>query len=212
MIPLDLSGSVRSILCIGAHPDDIEIGCGATLYTLRQSNPDAEFIYVVLTGGDARAAEARSAAQRLVGTATVHVLGLRDGYLPYAGSEPKDALRAVTAGLAPDVVFTHREDDRHQDHGLVSALTWQLFRSHLILEYEVPKYDGDLGRCNAYFPLSEAAADAKIDTVLDVFESQRSKYWMDADVLRSVLRLRGVEARSPQLLAEGFVARKLTLK
>lgn len=212
MITLDLSGTVRSVLCIGAHADDIEIGCGATLHALGRANPDVEFTYVILTGGDTRAAEAGEAARRLVGGAKVQVLGLRDGHLPYAGSEPKDALRAATDGLEPDLVFTHREDDRHQDHALVSALTWQLFRNHTVLEYEVPKYDGDLGRCNAYFPVAPGAADAKISTILDVFESQQSKYWMDGEVLRAVMRLRGVEARSPHLLAEGFVARKLLLR
>ncbi|MDH3499487.1 MAG: PIG-L family deacetylase [Acidimicrobiia bacterium] len=212
MRPVHSFDGLRSVLCIGAHPDDVELGCGGTLHHLHQNHPVVEFTVVVMTGSTERAAEAKEAAARFCGPdSRVHVLGQRDGYLPYEGAAAKDELRELAADLDPDIVFTHRRDDLHQDHSFVSDLTGQLFRNHLVLEYEIPKYDGDLGTCNTYVHLSETDAEAKVTGILDVFATQRSKYWMRADVLRATLRLRGVESRAPDLLAEGFVARKLVL-
>ncbi len=212
MLSVEAFASVRSVLCLGAHPDDVEIGCGGTIYRLHRTYPGIEFSVVVMTGTGERAAEANAAAERFCGPGvSVQVLGLQDGFLPYSTQDPKSRLSEAVEALVPDVVFTHRRDDRHQDHSHLSDLTWQLFRDQLILEYEIPKYDGDLGTCNVYVPLTEADAGAKIDGILDVYATQRSKFWMTEDVLRAPLRLRGVEARAPELLAEGFVARKLLL-
>ena len=203
---------VRSVLCLGAHPDDVEIGCGGTLQMLRRTRPELDVTVVVLTGTPERAAEATAAAGRFCGPGvSVEVLGLRDGYLPYDAGAAKEQLRAVITGLEPDLVFTHRRDDLHQDHRFVADVTGQLLRNHLVLEYEIPKYDGDLGACNAYVHLDEVDADEKVAGILEVYTSQREKYWMRDEVLRATLRLRGVESRAPSLLAEGFVARKLVL-
>ena len=144
--------------------------------------------------------------------ARLQALDLRDGFLPYDGAETKEALRDAVAGLDPDIVFTHRPDDLHQDHRYVAELTGQLFRDHIVLGYEIPKYDGDLGRCNVYVPLTEDEAATKVGIILEIYASQREKYWMRAEVLEAPLRLRGVEARSASGLAEGFVATKLVVR
>ncbi len=210
MINVDLFGRARSILCLGAHADDIEIGCGGTLLALRKAHPETRIDIVLLTGDEARAAEAAAAAERLFGTDTrLQMLGLRDGYLPYDGPRVKEALREAVTGLNPDVIFTHRLDDLHQDHRHIADLTGQLFRDHVVLGYEIPKYDGDLGRCNFYVPFGEEIASAKIGAILDIYASQREKYWLRSEVLEATLRLRGVEARTALGFAEGFVATKL---
>ncbi len=210
MIEVGLFGRARSVLCLGAHADDIEIGCGGTLAALRRAQPEIQMDIVLLTGDEKRAAEAAAATERLFGSLTrLQVLGLRDGYLPYDGPQAKEALRAAVAGMDPDVIFTHRRDDLHQDHSHIAELTGQLFRDHVVLGYEIPKYDGDLGRCNFYVPFDQEIASAKIDTILDVYASQREKYWLKAEALEATLRLRGVEARTSLGFAEGFVATKL---
>ena len=153
MRPLDLFAEVSSILFLGAHPDDVEIGCGATIRRIARLHPDVEMRIIVLTSTEERAAEAKSAAQRFVGNAdAVTTLGFRDGHLPWAGSALKDALTEAASGATPDVVLTHHRGDFHQDHRLVGELAWQLFRDATILEYEIPKWDGDLGRPNLYVP------------------------------------------------------------
>jgi LmbE family N-acetylglucosaminyl deacetylase len=213
VIALEMFETVSSVLCLGAHPDDMEIGCGGTLLTLRRARPDVHIEVIVMTGDGERAVEAAAATKRFCGPgARVQTLGLRDGFLPYDGAETKEALRDAVAGLHPDIVFTHRPDDLHQDHRYVAELTGQLFRDHLVLGYEIPKYDGDLGRCNLYVPLAEDDAAIKIGTILEIFASQRAKHWMRAEVLEAPLRLRGVEARSASGLAEAFVATKLVAR
>ena len=213
MMALDMFGSVGSVLCLGAHPDDMEIGCGGTLLAMRRARPDVRIDVILMTGDEERAAEAAAAAERFCGSrARLQALGLRDGFLPYDGTAAKEALRGAVAGLDPDIVFTHRLDDLHQDHRLVAELTGQLFRDHVVLGYEIPKYDGDLGRCNLYVPLTEDEAATKVGTILEIYGSQRQKHWMRAEVLEAPLRLRGVEARSASGLAEGFVATKLVVR
>jgi len=203
-----------SVLCLGAHADDIEIGAGGTLLGWIAAGLRLQVCWCVLSAPGARAAEARaSAAAFLAGAATTTVeLGqFEDGFFPYQGHEIKVWLEDLRARIEPDVVLTHRGGDAHQDHREVCQLTWNLFRDHLILEYEIPKWDGDLGRTNLYVPVDEQAAERKIAHLLAAFPSQADRDWFTADAFRAMLRLRGLEARSPSGFAEAFVARKLII-
>jgi LmbE family N-acetylglucosaminyl deacetylase len=205
------SGPTR-ILALGAHCDDIEIGCGGTMLRLAAERPDLEVRWVVFASTAERAAEARaSAAAFLAGVRTwkLVVHEFRDGYLPYDGARVKDAFEALKADYAPDIVFTHYRDDRHQDHRLVSELTWNTWRNHLVLEYEVPKYDGDFGSPAAFAPLTAALVDRKIDLILTHFRTQTSRHWLTRDLLHSVARIRGMECVAPEGLAEAFYVRKV---
>ncbi len=218
MLPLRLSppagdGGLR-VLAIGAHADDIEIGCGGTLLMLAETHPGTEVTWVVLSGDGARAGEARaSAAEFLAGFASSLVVtkDFRDGYLPHSGAEVKDYFEELKGTIDPDVVFTHHRSDLHQDHRLVCELTWNTFRNHLVLEYEIPKYDGDLGAPNVFVPISEEAARRKVDALLSHFASQRDKRWFTEDVFLAMLRLRGMESNSPTGHAEAFYCRKLVV-
>jgi LmbE family N-acetylglucosaminyl deacetylase len=210
----DGSGAPRRILVLGAHADDIEIGCGGTLLRLFAERSPLEVKWVVFCATQERTREAReSAAAFLEGVERkeVVVLDFRDGYLPYLGAAVKDAFEELKRGFSPDLVFTHYRDDRHQDHRLVSELTWNTWRDHLVLEYEIPKYDGDFGTPNVFFHLSEATLDRKIDLVLHHFATQAGKHWLTRDLLRSVARLRGMECVAPERLAEAFYGRKVVL-
>lgn len=207
---------VLRVTCFGAHSDDIEIGCGGTLLSLAADGVRMDVRWVVLTGDGERATEARRGAARFLrGARSVEVTlgGFRDAYLPFDGAAVKDFMETHRrAGADPDVIFTHFRDDRHQDHRLVSELTWNTYRRQLILEYEVPKYDGDLGIPNAFVPLSKAVAERKIRYIRAVFGSQRSKSWFTDDTFRGLMRLRGIEAGAPAGYAEAFHARKLCLR
>jgi LmbE family N-acetylglucosaminyl deacetylase len=201
------------ILVVSAHPDDAEIGAGGTIARLVAERPDAETTWLVVAAGDpTRAAEARASADRLLATTTANIVlgSLRDGYLPYLGTEAKDALRAH-ADTEPDLIFAPRRDDAHQDHRHVSELIPQVFRRSTVLEYEIPKWDGDLGGANVYVPLSHAEATAKIALLVDVFRSQHGRTWFSAETLLAILRLRAVECRAPDGFAEAFVCRKLVV-
>ena len=206
----------RAVRClaIGAHPDDIEIGATGTILRLVEERPETELRWVVLAGSGERAAEARASAMALGRSAArldVEILDGRDGYLPYAGAaSSKDALAGATAE-APDLVLVHRRDDAHQDHRFAADLAWQLFRWSTILEYEVPKWDGDLGAANLYVPLDAASAERKVAHLLAAFPSQASRDWFTPDTFRAVLRLRGIECRAPDGMAEAFVARKIVV-
>ncbi len=199
----------RRILAIGAHADDLEIGCGGTLLRLVEESP-AEVLWVVLCATGVRAAEARaSAAAFLAGaSARVRVRDHRDGFLPYSGPAVKEEFEELKTEFAPDLIFTHFRDDRHQDHRLVSDLTWNTWRDHLILEYEIPKYDGDMGSPNLFVPLSRATLDRKLALVREHFPSQANRHWFDADLFRSVARIRGMECVAPEAVAEAFYCRK----
>jgi LmbE family N-acetylglucosaminyl deacetylase len=200
------------VLCLGAHSDDIEIGCGGTVLRLSREHPDACFTWIVFSGDEQRAAEARRSADSFLACApnrTVMVEGFRDGYLPYLGGELKDRFEELKP-LSPDVVLTHYREDRHQDHRIVSDLTWNTFRDHLILEYEIPKYDGDLGSPNLFVQLDEPTVNAKIDRILEHFLTQDNRHWFTRQTFLSVLRLRGIESRSPEGYAEGFHCRKVS--
>jgi LmbE family N-acetylglucosaminyl deacetylase len=201
------------VLVLGAHADDIEIGCGGTLLRLCEEHPDLDVTWVVFCATPERATEARASAEAFLSGAArkeVVVKAHRDGYLPYSGAQVKDDFEALKSRTAPDVVLTHHRDDRHQDHRLVSDLTWNTWRDHVILEYEIPKYDGDFGTPNLFAPLSRAALDHKVGLILRSFPSQARKPWFDADLFRAVARIRGMECAAPEGLAEAFYCRKAT--
>ena len=200
------------VLCLGAHCDDVEIGCGGALLRLRERVPAAEIHWVLWSGGPERRVEARESARRFIGDgaeARVRTFPFRDGYLPWEGARIKGCFEVLRRELDPDLIFTHALADRHQDHRLVGELTWNTWREHLILEYEIPKYEGDLGQPNAYVGLGPQLAERKIKTLLEVYPSQACKPWFDAETLRGLMRLRGVECRQP--FAEAFHARKLRI-
>ena len=180
-----------SVLCLGAHCDDIEIGCGGTIRQIAKAAPQTRFDWVVFCSDETRKKETEAAARMLTdGAADVHLhfLNFRDGYLPFSGSEAKDELRALSITMKPTVVFSHYRRDAHQDHRLISEITYHLFRNHLILEYEIPKYDGDLGQPNVFVPLNDARANEKIRVLLECFRSQANKHWFTDETFRSILR------------------------
>ena len=216
MLTLRLTGGapLQRLLVLGAHSDDIEIGCGGTILTLTRSVPGLAVDWVVLAATGEREAEARSSAEAFLaqaGAVRVEIHSFRDGFLPYTGGEVKDVFEELKARVDPQVVLTHTRDDLHQDHRLVCELTWNTFRSHLILEYEVPKVDGDTVRPNVFVPLDERVAEEKIELLHRHFPSQAAKHWFDEDTFRGLMRLRGMEASAPERFAEAFVARKLSL-
>lgn len=207
-------GALRSVLAIGAHSDDIEIGCGGTLLSIVRANPDCAVTWLVMTGDAARADEARDSAEAFLpaGGPRLVLGGLRDGHLPYAdASAAKDLIHRVRDEAAPDLVLTHRCADMHQDHRFCGEVAHQAFRGTLTLEYEIPKYDGDLGAPNLLVPVEAADARRKVEHLMAHFASQRSKAWFTEDTFLGLMRLRGIEAASPSGYAEGFDARKLTL-
>lgn len=202
------------ILCLGAHCDDIEIGCGGTILRLIDEHPNLEICWVVWASEGERRREAKASADlflKNVQEQRVVFHEYRDGYFPYIGTEIKETFQKLEKEFNPDLVFTHYRHDLHQDHRIVSELTWNSFRDHLILEYEIPKYDGDLGSPNAFVPLEPATCDRKIEYLLKSFKSQSGKYWFTEDIFHSMLRIRGMEARSVTRYAEAFYCRKLNL-
>jgi len=205
---------VRDVLCLGAHPDDIEIGCGGTLLRLLAENPALRITWVVFSGRDdaVRRAEALRGAELFCGDVepTVHVEGFRDSYFPFDAGL-KDRFRELAAETNPDLIFTQRQNDAHQDHRALADLTWQHFRDHLILEYEIPKYEGDLGHPNLFVPLSAAAAERKVELLMETFASQTARRWFTPDTFRATLRLRGIECGAAEGFAEGFYVRKVVL-
>ena len=216
MLSLDLAraGESLSVLCLGAHSDDIEIGAGGSILHWITSGVMLEAHWCVLSAAGARAAEAQaSAAAFMTGAASVKVelAAFKDSFFPYQGGELKDWFVGLKSRVNPDIIFTHRRDDAHQDHREVSQLTWNAFRNHLILEYEVPKWDGDLGQPNGYIPLEAAVVERKIELLITHFGTQRSKDWFDAETFRGLARLRGIECRAPEGYAEAFLLRKFRL-
>jgi LmbE family N-acetylglucosaminyl deacetylase len=201
------------VLCLGAHCDDLEIGCGGTLAELARRYPRARFLWLVLSGDDVREAETREAAARIHGGGAheVEVARFRGSYFPTCVAKLKDHFEALKGRVAPDLILTHRLEDRHQDHRTVAELTWNTFRSHTILEYEIPKYEGDLGLPNLYVPLPRTAVEEKVEMLMKCFPSQRSRAWFSEELFRGHLRLRGVECNAPSGFAEALYARKLVL-
>ena len=200
------------ILCLGAHADDVEIGCGGTILSLLRQYRRADVTWVVFSAPPARAREARASAARfLAGAASrrVKVETFRDGYFPQVATRIKDAFERLKSAR-PDVVFTHYRDDRHQDHRVVSDLTWNTFRDALVLEYEIPKYDGDLGTPNVFVPLTRAVLDEKIRLLMEGFPTQAGKDWFTRETFQALPRLRGVESRHQY--AEAFYGRKVVIR
>ena len=205
---------VNRVLCLGAHSDDIEIGCGATVLQLQEQSPGLEFCWVVFCSNPLRAKEAQKSAAWFLRRAkhkTIIIKSFRDGFLPYNGGEVKDCFEELKRSYQPDLIFTHVRDDLHQDHRLLCELTWNTWRSHLVLEYEIPKYDADLRSPNCFVPVRKALADAKVKALMRYFGTQRNKHWFSEDLFYGLMRLRGVEAASPTPFAEGFHCRKLAL-
>ena len=213
MLACSLFDRARSVLCIGAHGDDIEIGCGGALLTLVAAAPDVRVDWIVLSATPERRREIETGATLICGDrlGELRVGDGRDGFLPYAAEATKDAFRDMCRGLMPDLVFTHRRRDAHQDHRFLGELTWQTFRDTVILEYEIPKFEGDLEPPNVFVPLEPAVLDRKVAILSEAYASQRAKYWFDAELFRGLARLRGTEARSATGYAEAFHARKLVV-
>ena len=210
-LPFARPGETLSVLCLGAHADDIEIGAGGLLLQWLTNGVRLEVQWCVLSAAGARAAEAEQSARALLAGAClkdVKLARFEDGFFPQQEATLKRWVEDLKAGPVPDVILTHRRDDAHQDHRAVSRLTWNTFRDHTILEYEIPKWDGDLGRPNLYAPFGEDILSRKIELLLAHFATQRSKDWFDAETFRGLARLRGMECRSPGRYAEAFVLRK----
>lgn len=206
--------AVDRILCLGAHADDIEIGCGGAMLRLIRDNPDCEVHWVVFSANEIRRQEAEAAARHFLAGALrsqVQILDFRDGYFPSSYAQLKDAFFEIRSGFQPDLVFTHRVADAHQDHRILAELTWQTFRQQLILEYEIPKYEGDLLPPNFFIGLDRADCDMKLRLLRESFKSQAAKGWFTDATFEALLRLRGVESQSSTGLAEGFHASKLTI-
>jgi LmbE family N-acetylglucosaminyl deacetylase len=207
-------GDRLSVLCLGAHSDDIEIGAGATLLSWMDQGIRLDVHWCVLSGAEGREQEARASANDFLAEAAgrkVEVMNFRDGFFPEQGEQIKVWFEALKVRVDPDVILTHQGDDAHQDHRQVSRLVWNTFRDHLILEYEIPKWDGDMARPNLYMPVSASAIRRKVDLLISHFGSQRSKQWFDADTFLGLARLRGMECRAKERYAEAFIARKLSL-
>ena len=205
---------VSRILCLGAHPDDIEIGCGGTVLKWLGDGDDVEVRWVVFSASEERRLEATNSAQaflRDAGRKQIVIQSFRDGFLPYHGSAVKEYFEELKGEFSPDLILTHYREDLHQDHRLISELTWNTFRDHWILEYEVPKYDGDFGSPNVFVHLDEDLCRQKIDYILSFFQTQKDKHWFSRDLFLSMLRLRGMESNAPSTYAEAFYGRKLIL-
>jgi LmbE family N-acetylglucosaminyl deacetylase len=214
-LSLDGAAAVERVLAIGCHADDIEIGCGGTILTLLARNPELEVTWLVLSAEGERGGEAETSARGFLSGARkspqIVLESFRDSFFPYEGGAVKEAFEQLKPTVAPQIVFTHSSEDLHQDHRLAAELTWNTFRDHLILEFEIPKYDADLRAPNVFVPLDRAIVDRKIELLLHSFGSQRSKHWFTDDLFRGLMRLRGMEANSPTGYAEAFRCRKLQL-
>jgi LmbE family N-acetylglucosaminyl deacetylase len=206
---------LQTVLCLGAHSDDIEIGCGGSILRLLAEYEDLNVWWVVLSGNLSRQQEAQKSAEHfLQGAKQAKILlkDFRDGYFPYEGAAVKDSFEELKQQISPDLIFTHCKHDLHQDHRLSNELTWNTWREHLILEYEIPKYDGDLGTPNFFVHLDEAVCQQKVKAILRHFYSQKNKNWFNEETFFALMRLRGIESRAPGKYAEAFYCRKIILE
>lgn len=213
-LALDNSKTNYTVLCLGAHSDDIEVGCGGSILRLVQSYPNLEVFWVVFSSDKQRRQEAVDSARRFlakVARRTVVVKNFRNSFFPYVGREIKGFFETLKKRCHPDVVFTHHRHDLHQDHRMINELTWNTFRDHFILEYEVPKYDGDLGSPNFFFYLDESLCRTKTKYIMECFKTQRQKRWFTEDTFLGLLRIRGIESNAPGKYAEAFYCRKMVL-
>lgn len=207
----DLPDRLSSVLCVGAHADDIELGCAGTLLQLARANPALRFEWIVLSAEGQRADEARAAASKVAGDADVRVEAFTERYFPAVYADLKHYFDDLGARISPDLVFAPRRADMHQDHRVTAELVWQTFRGQPILEYEIIKYEGDLGRPNVYAALPEEIVDEKLTLLRDVFASQHGRYWFTDETFRGLMRTRGIECRAPSGYAEAFHGDKLRL-
>ena len=202
------------LLCLGAHCDDIEIGCGGTILQLLRDYPGTEVFWVVFSSTARRKAEAINCADLFLKEAaakTIEVKEFQDGFFPYDGRAIKEYFESLKAQVTPDLVFTHYRHDAHQDHQTINQLTWNTFRDHLIFEYEIPKYESDLGHPNTYIPLEEAICKRKVELLEEAFPSQSDKHWYTDQTFLAVLKLRGIECRAPSGFAEAFHGPKILM-
>lgn len=205
---------LRNVLCLGAHCDDIEIGCGGTILRLAEEQSGITVRWIVFSSNPKRESEARASAAKFlekVQSRSVEIKVFRNGFFPYVGAEIKEYFEQIKDDISPDIIFTHYRNDLHQDHRTISQLTWNTFRDHFILEYEIAKYDGDLGSPNFFVPLTKELCRRKIDYIMEYFATQRDKQWFTADTFNALMRLRGVEANAPDKHAEAFYCRKAIL-
>ena len=213
-LPLARSVEPLSVLCLGAHSDDIEIGAGGTILSWLAAGARLDVRWCVLGAAEVRGTEARASARSFLAgarSAEIETQSFRDGYFPAERGAIKNWFEGLKARCQPDVILTHHREDAHQDHRIVAELTTNTFRDHLVLAYEIPKWDGDLGRPNTYLPLARTVLERKIALLMEHFATQRSKDWFDPDVFRGLARLRGMECRSPERYAEAFHVHKLVL-
>lgn len=202
------------VLCLGAHSDDIEIGCGGTIAHILQKYPGTSVDWVVFAASPEREREARASAAdflRDAAKANVIVRNFRESFFPYVAAEIKEAFEELKRLQPPDLIFSHRRTDVHQDHRLIADLTWNTFRNHMVLEYEIAKYEGDLGTPNVFVPLSRSQADQKVERLLRNFQSQHGRSWFKPDTFHGLMSLRAIECNAPEGRAEAFYARKLVL-
>jgi LmbE family N-acetylglucosaminyl deacetylase len=216
MIQLHLgkSRAAYQVLCLGAHADDIEIGCGGTILRLLAGHSNLEFHWVVFSSTPQRRKEARRSADLFLQGArkkAVVVKNFRNSFFPFVGGQIKEYFEKIKRSVAPDLIFTHYRKDLHQDHRVICEMTWNTFRDHLVLEYEIPKYDGDLGSPNCFVDLDDSHCRSKIRHLMTAFRSQKEKHWFTEDTFRGLLRLRGIECSARGKYAEAFYCRKVRL-
>lgn len=216
MLALNLAAngdSPLSILCLGSHSDDIEIGCGGTILRLLAASPNLIVTWVVFSSNKEREEEARKSAELFLEQADkkeIVIHKFRDGFFPFDGADIKTVFEGLKH-VSPDLIFTHNRHDAHQDHRVIADLTWNTFRNHLVLEYEIPKYDGDLGQPNCFVPLEKQHYERKTRYLMEAFQTQRSKRWFEQETFLALMRLRGMECVAPSGYAEAFYCRKLVL-
>jgi len=206
------SNKEPNILCLGAHSDDIEIGCGGTILRLIEELPKAKFLWIVFSGNKLRSKEAIKSASiflNKIRSKQVVVYNFRESYFPFIGAEIKDCFEKIKTDFSPDILFTHYSGDLHQDHELISKLTWNTFRNHFILEYEIPKYDSDLGSPNFFVHLDDSFVQRKINYLFKIFQTQKKKLWFSEESFRSLMRIRGLESNSLTNYSEAFYCRKI---
>lgn len=212
-LQLQQSEAPLKILCLGSHSDDIEIGCGGSILRLLSEHQRVDITWVVFSSNHEREQEARHSAELFLHQAArkdVIIEHFRDGFFPFDGAKIKDFFESLKH-LSPDIIFSHSRKDAHQDHRLLAELTWNTFRNHLVLEYEIPKYDGDLGQPNFFVPLDQEVYEKKVGYLMEAFKTQRGKRWFEKETFLALMRLRGMECNAPSGYAEGFYSRKLVI-